>query len=92
MKTIGLIGGMSWESSAHYYEVLNEAVKARLGGLHSAKCILWSVDFAEIEPLQRADRWGEAGALLNRAALGLEAPARSFSSRARTPCTRWPIR
>ena len=72
MKTIGLIGGMSWESSAHYYQVLNEAVKARLGGLHSAKCILWSVDFAEIEPLQRADRWDEAGTLLNRAALGLE--------------------
>jgi aspartate racemase len=72
MKTIGLIGGMSWESSAHYYEDLNEAVKARLGGLHSAKCILWSVDFAQIEPLQRADRWDEAGALLNRAALGLE--------------------
>ena len=72
MKTIGLIGGMSWESSAHYYEVLNEAVKARLGGLHSAKCILSSVDFADIEPLQRADRWDEAGTLLNRAALGLE--------------------
>ena len=50
MKTIGLIGGMSWESSAHYYRLLNEAVKARLGGLHSAKCLLASVDFAEIEP------------------------------------------
>lgn len=72
MKTIGLVGGMSWESSAHYYRLLNEAVKARLGGLHSAKCILASVDFAEVEPLQRADRWEEAGALLNRAALGLE--------------------
>jgi len=72
MKTIGLIGGMSWESSAHYYRLLNEAVKARLGGLHSAKCLLASVDFAEIEPLQRAGRWDEAGAILNRAALGLE--------------------
>jgi len=72
MKTIGLIGGMSWESTAHYYRLLNEAVKARLGGLHSAKCLLASVDFAEIEPLQRAGRWDEAGAILNRAALGLE--------------------
>jgi aspartate racemase len=72
MKTIGLVGGMSWESSAHYYRLLNEAVKERLGGLHSAKCILASVDFAEIEPLQRADRWDDAGAILNRAALGLE--------------------
>lgn len=72
MKTIGLIGGMSWESTAHYYRLLNEAVKARLGGLHSAKCVLASVDFGEIEPLQRAGRWDEAGAILNRAALGLE--------------------
>jgi len=72
MKTIGLVGGMSWESSSHYYRLLNEAVKARLGGLHSARCILSSVDFAEIEPLQREDRWDEAGAILNRAALGLE--------------------
>ena len=72
MKTIGLIGGMSWESSLHYYRLVNEAVKARLGGLHSARCILGSVDFAEIEPLQRAARWDEAGELLNRVALGLE--------------------
>jgi aspartate racemase len=72
VKTIGLVGGMSWESSAHYYRLLNEAVKARLGGLHSAKCILASVDFAEIEPLQRDERWDDAGAILNRAALGLE--------------------
>jgi aspartate racemase len=72
MKTIGLIGGMSWESSTHYYRLLNEAVKARLGGLHSARCILASMDFGEIEPLQRAGRWDDAGAILNRAALGLE--------------------
>jgi aspartate racemase len=72
MKTIGLLGGMSWESSLHYYRLLNEEVRARLGGLHSARCILSSVDFADIEPLQRADRWDEAGAILNRAALGLE--------------------
>jgi aspartate racemase len=72
MKTIGLVGGMSWESSAHYYRLLNVGVKERLGGLHSAKCILASVDFAEIEPLQRAGRWDETGGILNRAALGLE--------------------
>jgi amino-acid racemase len=72
VKTIGLIGGMSWESTAHYYRLLNETVKARLGGLHSARCLVASVDFGEIEPLQRAGRWDEAGAILNRAALGLE--------------------
>ncbi len=72
MKTIGLVGGMSWESTAHYYRLVNELVKARLGGLHSARCILSSVDFAEIEPLQRAARWSDAGAILHRAALGLE--------------------
>ncbi|HET9598172.1 MAG TPA: aspartate/glutamate racemase family protein [Anaeromyxobacteraceae bacterium] len=72
MKTIGLIGGMSWESSAHYYRLINEAVKARLGGLHSARCILASVDFAEVEVMQRAGRWDEAGDLLRAVALGLE--------------------
>jgi aspartate racemase len=72
VKTIGLIGGMSWESTAHYYRLLNEGVRARLGGLHSAPCLLASIDFAEVEPLQRAGRWEEAGAILNRAALGLE--------------------
>lgn len=72
MKTIGLVGGMSWESTAHYYRLINEAVKARLGGLHSAQLVLASVDFAEVEPLQRADRWEEAGEILNRAALGVE--------------------
>jgi aspartate racemase len=72
MKTIGLIGGMSWESTGHYYRLLNEEVKARLGGLHSARCLVASVDFADIEPLQRAGRWDEAGLVLNRAALGLE--------------------
>lgn len=72
MRTIGLIGGMSWESSSHYYRLLNEEVKRRLGGLHSARCVLASVDFAEVEPLQRAGRWDELGAMLNRAALDLE--------------------
>ncbi|NQT17469.1 MAG: aspartate/glutamate racemase family protein [Planctomycetes bacterium] len=60
MKTIGLIGGMSWESSIEYYRLINEEIKARLGGLHSAKCVMYSVDFAEIEPLQQGGRWDEA--------------------------------
>ena len=60
MKTIGLIGGMSWESSLVYYRLINQNVKARLGGLHSAKCLMYSVDFAEIERLQHGGRWNEA--------------------------------
>jgi aspartate racemase len=60
MKTIGMIAGMSWESSLEYYRLVNEGVKAGLGGLHSAKCVLVSVDFAEIEVLQRENRWDEA--------------------------------
>ncbi len=72
MKTIGLIGGMSWESSLEYYRLINTLVKARLGGLHSAKCVLASVDFAEVEVLQREDRWAEAAQMLSAAAQGLE--------------------
>jgi aspartate racemase len=64
VKTIGLLGGMSWESSALYYRLLNEAVRERLGGLHSARCVLLSVDFAEIEVLQAAGEWDRAGELL----------------------------
>jgi aspartate racemase len=64
VKRIGLLGGMSWESSAEYYRFLNEEVRARCGGLHSADCLLRSVDFTNVEPLQRAGRWEEAGALL----------------------------
>ena len=72
MKTIGLLGGMSWESTATYYRLLNEGVRRRLGGLHSAKILLYSVDFAEIETLQAQGRWDEAGALLAGAAVSLE--------------------
>lgn len=72
MKTIGLIGGISWESSSEYYRLINEAVNAKLGGLHSAKCILYSVDFAEIEILQRQNRWPEAAKILIEAARCLE--------------------
>lgn len=72
MKTIGLIGGMSWESSAEYYRLINTLVKERLGGFHSAKCVLVSVDFAEVETLQRENRWAESAQLLSAAALSLE--------------------
>ncbi|MDX2479177.1 MAG: amino acid racemase [Desulfuromusa sp.] len=72
MKTIGLLGGMSWESTVVYYQLLNEGVRERLGGLHSAKILLHSVDFAEIEKFQVNDQWTEAGNQLAKAALGLE--------------------
>lgn len=72
MKTIGLIGGMSWESTIPYYRHINEAVKARLGGLHSAKLVLFSVDFHEIERLQQSGDWDQAGRLLAAAAQALE--------------------
>lgn len=73
MKTVGLIGGMSWESTIPYYREINEAVKKRLGGLHSAQIVLYSVDFAEVERLQRAGDWDAAGKLLAAAAAKLEA-------------------
>lgn len=73
MRTIGLLGGMSWESSALYYRLLNEAVRDRLGGLHSARCVLLSVDFAEIERLQVAGDWDRAGELLAADARSVQA-------------------
>jgi aspartate racemase len=72
-RLIGMIGGMSWESSAEYYRLANELVAANLGGLHSARLILASVDFAEVERLQVTDQWNEAGQLLAVIAQGLEA-------------------
>ncbi|MEV8114890.1 aspartate/glutamate racemase family protein [Streptomyces xiamenensis] len=72
MKVIGLIGGMSWESTAEYYRLLNTLTRDRLGGLHSARCVLYSVDFAEIERLQVQGRWEEAGEILADAARALE--------------------
>ena len=73
MKTIGLLGGMSWESTASYYKAINERVKAKLGGLHSAKICLYSVDFAEIEALQHAGKWAETAEILAQAAQSVEA-------------------
>ncbi len=78
MKTIGLIGGMSWESTALYYRQINLAVQQRLGGLHSAKLVLLSVDFHEIEVLQRAGDWAAAGEILADAARSLEAAGADF--------------
>ncbi len=72
MKTIGLIGGMSWESSIEYYRIINEATKAALGGLHSSQSVMYSVDFADIEALQHAGKWDEAGAVMVDAAQRLE--------------------
>lgn len=73
MKTIGLIGGMSWESTVPYYRQVNEGIKARLGGLHSAKVVLYSVDFHEIEQLQRDGDWDTAGEVLGDAARRVQA-------------------
>lgn len=78
MKTIGLIGGMSWESTLEYYRTLNQTVKERLGGLHSAKCVLYSVDFAEIEALQREARWQEAAVEMVKAGRALQAAGADF--------------
>ncbi len=78
VKTIGLIGGMSWESTLSYYRQINLTVKSRLGGLHSAKCVLYSVDFHEIERLQRSGDWDAAGAILAAAARSLEAAGADF--------------
>lgn len=73
MRTIGLIGGMSWESSAEYYRILNEGVRDRLGPTASARCLLWSFDFSEIEALQHRGAWDELGAMMVDAAQRLEA-------------------
>ncbi|AMG01067.1 aspartate/glutamate racemase family protein [Vibrio harveyi] len=78
MKTIGLIGGMSWESTANYYQIINREVKARLGGLHSGKVCLYSVDFAEIETLQHQGRWDDTAIILAQAAKSVEAGGADF--------------
>ena len=78
MKTIGLLGGMSWESTLPYYRHINEAVRERLGGLHSARLVLYSLDFHEIEALQRQGDWAAAGTLLADAARHLESAGADF--------------
>ncbi|MBR7794583.1 MULTISPECIES: aspartate/glutamate racemase family protein [Virgibacillus] len=78
MKTIGLIGGMSWESTALYYRIINEEVNKRLGELHSAKCLLYSVDFQEIESCQATGDWEKAGEILSKSAHALEKAGADF--------------
>ena len=78
MKVIGLIGGMSYESSLEYYRIVNETVKNRLGGLHSAKCILYSVDFHEVETLQHQNKWEELASLMSEAANNLKSAGADF--------------
>ena len=78
MKTIGLIGGMSWESSAKYYQLINQEVKKQLGGLHSAKCILYSVNFEETQRYQAQGEWEKAGQLLGDVAKSLEKAGADF--------------
>jgi aspartate racemase len=78
LKVIGLIGGMSWESTVSYYKLINEGIKNELGGLHSAKCILYSVDFAEIENYQSSNQWELAGEILADAAKSLEMAGVNF--------------
>ena len=78
LKTIGLIGGMSWESSMTYYKVINETVKNKLGGLHSAKCIMYSVDFYDIEKCQADGNWEKSGEILGEAAYNLEKAGADF--------------
>lgn len=77
-KGIGLIGGMSWESSAEYYRIINQTVRIRLGGLHSARCLMWSFDFGEIEALQQAGRWNDAANEMIGAARRLERGGADF--------------
>ena len=78
MKTIGLIGGMSWESTVTYYRIVNEVVKEQLGGLHSAKVLLYSVDFQEIEECQANGEWDKSAEILGRAAENLEKAGADF--------------
>lgn len=78
MKTIGLIGGMSWESTVTYYQLINETVKKRLGGLHSAKILMYSVDFAEIEECQASGDWDKSAEILGAAALNLQNAGADF--------------
>ncbi|EJA6849501.1 TPA: aspartate/glutamate racemase family protein [Clostridioides difficile] len=78
MKTIGLIGGMSWESTITYYQVINTVIKERLGGLHSSKCILYSVDFQEIEECQSSGNWEKSAKILADAAIKLQEAGADF--------------
>lgn len=79
MKTIGLVGGMSWESTLEYYRIINETVKEKLGGFHSAKLVMYSVDFADVEDMQHKGEWDRAAVLLADAARRVEAAGADFA-------------
>ena len=88
VRTIGLLGGMSWESSIEYYRLVNELTRERLGGAHSARCVMWSLDFDEVQALQAAGDWeGRGGRCWPRTPRRSRRPAPSCSSSARTRCT-----
>jgi aspartate racemase len=78
MKTIGLLGGMSWESSAEYYRIINQEMNRRLGGVHSAQCLMWSVDFDEIKRLQHEEEWEKLAQAMKEAAIRLERGGADF--------------
>ena len=78
MKTIGLLGGMSWESSAEYYRIINQEMNRRLGGVHSAQCLMWSVDFDEIKRLQHEEEWEKLAQAMREAAIRLERGGADF--------------
>ncbi len=78
MKKIGLLGGMSWESTIHYYKIINESVRNRLGGLHSAECILYSVEFAPLADLMNSGLWSQVASVLSEAALSLKKAGAEF--------------
>lgn len=90
MKTIGLIGGMSWESTVDYYRIINQEVARRHGGLHSAKILMYSVDFGELEPLMREGKWEEIGQHMATIAKTLESGGADVILLAPTPSTRLP--
>ena len=92
MKTIGLLGGMSWESTLTYYQIINMVTAQTLGGLHSARCLLYSVDFDEIERCQQAGDWDRSARILLMPHRLWSGAGRIFWSSAPTPCTRWPRR
>lgn len=78
MKTIGLLGGMSWHSSLAYYRIINETIQARLGGVHSARCVLYSVEFGELDALERDDRWDDVVPIVVAAAQSVERAGADF--------------
>ena len=91
LKTIGLIGGMSWESSLEYYRIINETIRLNLGGLHSAQCLMYSVDFQEIERLQHQNNWDELTDIMVNCAYKLKKAVLILLLSVLIPCIKWPM-